>query len=1245
MARPFVLTAELRVRANRSSVRKAASEVSRAISGISGGKATSGLSGASGGGRNPAAAHAANAAAVNKTSRAYKNLYTSTRQARRESATFVRDIASLTAGVFSLHKGLVTLQQGFQGFRQLETRLGNIRQVTGGSVASTRALAQATTELAKRYGVANDALLGTSQELLQAGKGMAQVKGWLPTLALLAKNGQVGADGLGAVAKAMVTWQNAFKLSDSEVSGTLEKATALAKSQFVAVDELIQASTILNKVWADAGGTADQMLATLAAVKTATGRPGSEVARGLSTITQRITAPETKAFLRDNGVDPFDAQGQFRGIIPVIADISKLREQLSPTSEQGKELQRVLAGIRQQSIGSSLLSELPQIQKNLKTTANSFGVLERDFGAVADTFDTKLGQLGQTAQATFNSLGSGPFGELGKNLIDTTRNLLEMETALLAVGAAAAVAGARRSGLAGGLIGGGKQLGGRFASAYRMRGLRGAGQVAHRNVGMAGGYAVGAGAAFYGAANINARGTGSAALKGGLQGVGAGLTALALGANPVVAGFTAAATAAVGLAEGLEEARAAAVTAGLDDARRETQNLAGRYGVTDKKTLGALRREAQALSQAEEKSRQGPNKWATAWRSYVPGWDTSYINKTLKQDRERVMAQAQKSKPMVDAMREAFISSGKGMGSYDSFGDGILKQIEIIDDLADDGMRNFTTNFKESIENALKETAKRIDQDMMQAARSIKAGEAGNLAASLSRRASGVNMPQGLYTAFGGSAANRFAGLGNVGSAAFAQSVGALGLDKGQASLLNNINAAHSVLGKTLGSTSFTEGGFKGQITGALSGAGVSQSVIDSVSSAMSDMTFEQFEKALSDPTALLGQLTQGLQGAITGAQQFGDALNQQRQALVSQFNDLMGLRNQAQAGRASVHSAQYGLAELRSSFAGMPLKPGASAELLRRQVGSTVQAEQRRLANAQAQFSATGDERWASVIQDSTSKLQQLGNAAARTGSIMDNLNREQASRQGKLSNAERFLFASGQERAQMLQKEQAAQHVLKSGTLEGLNLQQQRAAVAGLRQRGDVIARDGEFKGKTGNQAADALLAKLFGIDKGPEGRNITQLQEAAAREHMTAAAALKSAAKALEDAARRGWNQADPDNRRIMAEQGRFAHPVDRLPPPRQPLPAHENGAPPTLGIAAADKRLTQLEDKLADFASRIEGALPDRVAVDVNGLDAISNLSDQQRQVLEPILNQILSAVNGNRVNSGDFSDYGPSAFRR
>ena len=302
------------------------------------------------------------------------------------------------------------------------------------------------------------------------------------------------------------------------------------------------------------------MLSTIAAVKTATGFSASVVSRGIGTIIQRVIAPTTKNFLRSEGVEMFDEETKkFRGIIPVLQDISELAGRLDKTSESGKRLLRILSGISQQSIGSTLLDSLDQIETNLETTSSALFVLERDAQLGMESWTTKIEQMKATYQDLFNTKGKSPLGAFGKDILDVTRTLAQMEGMLLSVGIALTSLAIARSGVLPAI----GTMGGCLASANRQKGFRGVAGVAHQRIGIGGGYMVGAEAAFYGAASIDPTSRGGAIAKGGLHGLGAGFLALSVGASPLVAAFAALTVGAIGVASSLEEVRLKAQTKGL----------------------------------------------------------------------------------------------------------------------------------------------------------------------------------------------------------------------------------------------------------------------------------------------------------------------------------------------------------------------------------------------------------------------------------------------------------------------------------------------------------------------------------------------------------------------------------------------------------------------------------------------------------------------------------------------------------
>ena len=282
--------------------------------------------------------------------------------------------------------------------------------------------------------------------------------------------------------------------------------------------------------------------------------------------------------------------------------------------------------------------------------------------------------------------------------------------------------------------------------------------------------------------------------------------------------------------------------------------------------------------------------------------------------------------------------------------------------------------------------------------------------------------------------------------------------------------------------------------------------------------------------------------------------------------------------------------------------------------------------------FGRTKDERWGMVISDSINKLQQLGNAAARTGTIFDGLNVEQSSRQGKIGNVERFRFADQAERQQMMMREFAAQQAIKHGGVGRVNQVEQRAAIAGLRQRGDVIQRGGKFDGKTGDQIADALLAKLGGVDKGEEVRVSARLQHEAANQHIIAARSLNIAALALQRAAQRAEGNGNPQgpNGELPIGQPPLGH--------RPPLPFQQQFPHPQF-------QPNHQPPPQPEVVPLAQSTQPDEIKVSINVGGKVQVEGISAEGLGDAITEVAISAVREHLfVASKGFDDLGPESLR-
>lgn len=397
-ANPFVLTAQLRVTGPvglNQVVSRIQSQVQSALA-----VGAAGVRGTSSGGATKAtpttivAAASATQRLSKQTvaaSKATQALNSGLLQSSRRFSTIVRDIATLTGGMLTLHGALLAIIGGFKSLVTYESQLGAMAQITRTNVGITAALGKEMRALSKQYGISAELLGKNAIELLQAGRSLQQVKEALPTLALLGTNAQVGAEGLAEASKAMIVWQNTFKQTQAQTAQSFEKVVALAKRQFISVSELIEGTTILSATAKSSGASFEEMISIIASTKSQAGRPVTEVARALNTLLSRVVSEQNVKKLKDLGVEVFDDSGIFRGIFNVARDLRAVRDAAGEASEKAIQLDILLGGIRRRSLAGAFLDSLEEAEANLRAISGNIQELEKDWQRVARTMGVQLG--------------------------------------------------------------------------------------------------------------------------------------------------------------------------------------------------------------------------------------------------------------------------------------------------------------------------------------------------------------------------------------------------------------------------------------------------------------------------------------------------------------------------------------------------------------------------------------------------------------------------------------------------------------------------------------------------------------------------------------------------------------------------------------------------------------------------------------------------------------------------------------
>jgi TP901 family phage tail tape measure protein len=438
-ANPFILTAQLRVTGPvglNQVVRRVQQQVQTALA--AGG--TGGGAGGASGGKGVSAASPKNIAVAATATQKYtkhvktavqatNQLNSSLLQSSRRFSTIVRDIATLTGGMLTLHGALLAVIGGFKNLVEYERQLGAMAQITRSSIDITSDLGKEIRKLGKEYGVSS-ALLGKNAiELLQAGRSIEQVKQALPTLALLGVNAQVGAEGLAEASKAMIVWQNTFKQTQAETAQSFQKVVGLAKQQFVSVSELIEGTTILSATAKSVGLSFKEMISAIAATKSQAGRPVTEVARALNTLFARMASPQNVKRLQEGfNIDVFDqGTGNIRNIFDIAEDINRAKNELGELSEKGLELNRLLGGIRRLSLAGAFLESLKQARQNVRDISGSLKELDADFARVRNTLGIQFGQTLEGLKSAFiDVFTTNTFQEMISDLLNLVKGFTRL---------------------------------------------------------------------------------------------------------------------------------------------------------------------------------------------------------------------------------------------------------------------------------------------------------------------------------------------------------------------------------------------------------------------------------------------------------------------------------------------------------------------------------------------------------------------------------------------------------------------------------------------------------------------------------------------------------------------------------------------------------------------------------------------------------------------------------------------------
>lgn len=366
--------------------------------------------------------------------------------------------AATVASVTLLNQALTELEQAaarmVQTSAAIDEQLTDIRMVTGDSYTDVIQLAQAYNALAKEIKATTSQVLEGSTEWLRQGMTAEETTDLIRQSMILSK---VGAMDSASATKNLTSAMKGYELAVEDVSGVVDKLTAIDMEAAVSAADLAVAMSRTATGANLAGVSMDRLLGYLASVQETTQKSAETVGESLKTMFARMnniklgvfvdddgeSLNDTEKILKEFGIALRDTNDEFRAIPDVLDDIYARWD--SFTTLEKSAIATAAAGTRQRENFLTLMEHYGEALEYAEVAANSAGTALQKFEAYQESLGAKLNNF----TAAFESLSLNTFDPqfLGV-LVDTGASVLSfidsihlLQSALIGLSAAGILKG------------------------------------------------------------------------------------------------------------------------------------------------------------------------------------------------------------------------------------------------------------------------------------------------------------------------------------------------------------------------------------------------------------------------------------------------------------------------------------------------------------------------------------------------------------------------------------------------------------------------------------------------------------------------------------------------------------------------------------------------------------------------------------------------------------------------------------
>ena len=346
-----------------------------------------------------------NSTSINRANSDFRRL----NRSMSESKDIAEDMASVFAnatrrfaGVSIATATLLGLVRGVKNAYgealEFERQMYRISMAQETAVESTKQLNREITALSVKYGINAVELAKTGTLLAQAGynaKTTSTALGILSKISLAGTFGTTEENVEGMIAilqqfgkQAIATGTEAEFLKDK-----FDVINLVSKKYAVESSDIITAVSKAGASFESAGGTLEEFIASITAVRSSTRESASTIANSFKTIFTRIQKAETIDQLRSLGVELVDLNGKFIGPNQAMKELAKTLSVLDKGDVRFAQIAESVGGIYQVSRLITLLKQQEVVESALNDTKRASGSIDEDAAKAMETTINRLERL------------------------------------------------------------------------------------------------------------------------------------------------------------------------------------------------------------------------------------------------------------------------------------------------------------------------------------------------------------------------------------------------------------------------------------------------------------------------------------------------------------------------------------------------------------------------------------------------------------------------------------------------------------------------------------------------------------------------------------------------------------------------------------------------------------------------------------------------------------------------------------